>query len=139
MERPSVAAAGYRATLLALLCAGCTTIAPGTGTFEGTRWRVANINGQDTPATDNYRMEFTHNRVSARFGCNSFSGTYRVSPYQIDVSDLVGTRMACSPPAGTFENMASAIMREPMHVRPNGRDSLVLMSGPGAIVLRRLP
>jgi heat shock protein HslJ len=122
-----------------LLVAACTSIAPGVGTFAGTHWRVAAINGQATPATDNYRIEFTGNRVSARFGCNRFAGTYRVAPYELVISELVGTRMACLPPAGAFENTATAILHEPLHIRPNGRDSLVLSSGPGTIVLYRLP
>ena len=53
-----MAAAGFRATLLAFLCAGCTSIAADARTFEGTRWHVTAVNGRATPVAGDYRIEF---------------------------------------------------------------------------------
>lgn len=146
-----MAAAGFRATLLPLLCAACTTIAPGAGTFEGTNWRVVAVNGTETPpAETGYRVSFSNGLFHAGFGCNGMTAEYRVVGGQLQVGKMEGdtfrigsimaTERDCSmSPTGHFEDEARAILQEPMQIRPNGHNSIVLMSGPGTIVLKRLP
>lgn len=136
---------------LALLCAACSSLVFDGRSFERTDWRVIAINGQDTPAqSGEYRMHFTNGRFSGGFGCNGMSAEYRVAGNQLSVGKtdngifhvgwITATERDCSmSPTGHFEDETRAILQEPMQIRPNGRDSIVLMSGPGTIVLKRLP
>jgi heat shock protein HslJ len=105
--------------------------------FAGTQWRVAAINDRAAPANDAYSISFERDRLSARFGCNHFSGDYRVHAGQLIVPILAGTRMACTGPVAAMEGMAAAVMREPMQMRWSGADALILANSGGTITLVR--
>src|SRR5690349_1146017 len=108
----NIEAAVVSRTLLAtLLLAGCTTVNAGTAKLEGPECRVAAINGQVTPGTDLYRMDFRDGRAGGRFGCNRFGGTYAASGGVITFGPIVATRMACPDPAMSFETQGLKILQ----------------------------
>ena len=134
-----MAAAGSRAALAALLCAGCTSIAADARTFEGTRWHVTAIDGRATPPTGDYRIEFKGGNIGGRFGCNHFGGRYAIRAQTFVVREMRSTMMACSDPAASFEGAGFAILNQPMRIAwPNGR-RLTLSNSAGSIALERLP
>lgn len=134
-----MAAAGFRVALLALALAACTSIATDQRTFDGTRWRVAAINGEATPAQPNYRMEFDQGRISGQFGCNHFGGNYWLRSDTLTTGAVVMTEMACSGPADRFEGLGLAILPHPMALRWTSATRLTLTNPGGALELERLP
>jgi len=130
-----MAAAGFRAALLALLCAACTSIAVDARTFEGTRWHVTAINGRATPATGDYRIEFRNGGIGGRFGCNGFGGRYAVAGELLTATEVRSTMMACSNPAASFESAGFAVLREPMRLTWSSGLKLSLSNSAGSISL----
>ena len=104
--------------------------------LEGTRWRVALVNGRPTAAVGDYSMQFEPGGdFGARFGCNSFGGQYAIAGDTLTTSNVVSTQMGCPEPAATFEQQAGLIFRAPieMEVAEGGR--LVLSNAAGSISL----
>ena len=133
-----MAAAVFRAAALALACAGCTTVAVDGRTFEGS-WRVTTIDGWATPAAGNYRMEFKDGRISGRFGCNGWGGTYAVAGATLTAGQVNSTMMACPEPAMSFEKRGLAVLGQPMRWTWTGKRKLTLTNRAGSIGLERLP
>jgi heat shock protein HslJ len=115
-------------------CGGPTDMASppvtASGPLADSHWRVVSVNGRSTPRVGDYRMDFTGNRVSARFGCNSFSGTYQLGRDMVSTGPLMSTKMACMGEAGSFESQGSAVLGLPARVRfEPGRLSLTNNAG----------
>ncbi len=135
-----MAVAGFSALAgAALVLGGCTSIAGDQRTFDGTRWRVAAISGQETPLESNYRMAFDAGRISGQFGCNHFGGDYRVRGDILTTGAVAMTEMACTGPAGRFEALGLAILPQPMELRWTSAQRLMLANAAGTIALERLP
>lgn len=134
-----MAAAGFRATALALACAACTSIAVDARTFEGTRWRVTAIDGQPTPAAGDYRVEFHGRGIGGRFGCNGFGGSYAVIGDIMTAGEVRSTMMGCPEPAAGFETRGFAVLRLPMHMEWATGRHLTLSNSAGSIELERQP
>jgi heat shock protein HslJ len=136
-----MAAAAYKLALLVLLCTACTSIAADERTFEGTEWQVTAIDGQTTPRSENYRVNFRKGQFGGRFGCNSFSGAYKVREGTILAVDPVGaTEMACEGPAMDFESRGFRVLQQPMRIDwTDGHHRLKLSNGAGSINLERAP
>ena len=135
-----MAAAGCRALLIApaLLLAACTSVAPDGRSFGGT-WRVAAVNSQPTPATGDYRIEFTGDRIGGRFGCNSFGGTYAVAGEAMTFGDIASTLMGCPEPAASFETAGFKVLSEPARWTWVAGLRLTLSNSQGSIALERRP
>ena len=132
------AAAGFSLAALALL-GGCTSVNSTGATFEGTRWQVTAVNGQATPRTDSYRLQFGDGSIGGRFGCNHFGGSYRVQGDMLFASNIASTLMGCPEPAGTFERNGLAVLSQPMRVDWRSGESLTLSNPTGSIALAPLP
>ena len=130
-------AAGFRAALLALGCAACTSVLADARTFEGTHWHVTAVNGRSTPAAGDYRIAFHNGQMAGRFGCNGWGGAYAVSGQNIVASRVVSTLMGCPDPAATFESEGLAVLREPMRWALAG-EKLSLSNSAGSIALERI-
>ena len=124
-------------TSLALLGA-CTTVAATPLTFEDTNWQVTAIDGQSTPVSDAYRVQFDDGRIGGRFGCNSFGGNYAVTGDTMTAVDVISTLMGCPEPAATFEQQGLAVLQQPMRIDWQSDQQLVLSNGAGSIALQRL-
>jgi heat shock protein HslJ len=131
--------AGFRLALLALGCAGCTSIAADARTFEGTRWHVTAINHRATPATGDYRVEFKGGGIGGRFGCNGWGGRYAVAGSMLTASAIRSTMMACTDPAASFEGEGFQILDQPMRMSWASGRRLMLSNSVGSIELERLP
>ncbi|HEX8841151.1 MAG TPA: META domain-containing protein [Sphingomicrobium sp.] len=131
-------AAGFRTAALALLCAGCTSIAADARTFEDTRWRVTAINRHVTPAAVNYAIGFKDGRIGGQFGCNHFGGEYRVAREILTTSAMMMTEMACPDPAMTFESWGTAVLQQPMRMTWSSSRRLTLSNDAGSIDLELL-
>jgi heat shock protein HslJ len=134
-----MAAAVFRATALALTCAACTSVMADERTFDGTRWHVTAIDGQPTPANGDYRVEFTRNEISGRFGCNGWGGRYGIVGDIMTVGEVRSTMMACPEPAMNFERGGFAVLDRPMQMRWGSERQLTLGNGAGSIELKRAP
>ena len=136
-----MAAAGFRIAALALLGAGCTSIAADARTFEGTRWQVTAINGHPTPRYPNFRIEFARGRFTARMGCNIAYGIYRIEHEQLIPGFGGHTEMACKAvsdfavPPMTFETWGFAVLHKPMRMSWKSSRELTLTNGAGSIQL----
>ena len=130
-------AAAFRGAALALACASCTSIAVDSRTFEGTYWLVAAIDGEPTPASGDYHVNFENGRISGRFGCNSWSGAFAVTGERITAAQVASTKMACLGPAGSFENRGLAVINQPMRWSWVSGQRLMLASGAGSLLLVR--
>ncbi len=131
----------YRQTVR-LVADGKTVDGCGGGTvppdgLAGTSWTVTAINGRATPGGQDYFLNFAANDLSARFGCNSISGSYRVNGDHVWTTGLVQTEMACAGPAMTLERLGSAVLSSNMRVEPMGGERMRLVSEAGSIDLKR--
>ena len=126
------------AVSLAVL-AGCASIAAPHAPLDNSRWRVAAINGEATPALPNYRMAFERGQISGQFGCNHFGGPYRLSGDTLTTGAVSMTEMACQGPADHLEGLGLAILVKPMRLSWNSPQRLTLANPAGTIALERLP
>jgi len=141
-----MAAAAFKAAIAAIACAGCTAMQFSPGVLEGSHWRVTSINGHATPERGRFRMEFDRaGMVSARFGCNSGGGSYRIQRDRIVTRGIIQTQMACQsvlPTAidpMTWERWGFAVLGRPMRMESQGKQRLLLRNEAGSILLERLP
>lgn len=133
-----MAAVAYRFGVAALACAICTDIAL-AAPLNGTQWHVKAINSHVTPSKADYHIDFKDGRMTARFGCNTLSGTFIESGDRVTVSELVSTRMACGTPAAEFEEAGIGILHAPMKVGKSGKGKLRLSNRVGSIDLEQEP
>ena len=129
-------AAGFNFVAAAALCAGCTSINATTGTFEGTSWRIAAINGVPTPP---YPVRFRAGFISGVI-CNNFHGPYTVGGGFMLLGGMENTERGCFDSTGQFEESAFAVLhRRPMRMSWHSARRLTLGNGAGSIVLELLP
>ena len=133
------AAAVSRVVLVALatVLAGCAT-AEAPATLEGSAWQVTSIDGEATPRTDMYQMEFMDGRASGRFGCNRFSGPYSSTGSTLALGPTISTKMGCPEPAGRHESEGLAVLQQEAQLSWAG-NQLILSNASGSISLERLP
>jgi len=130
-------AAGFRLAFIALFYAGCTNIAADQRSFEGTEWQVVSIDGQPTPRAENYRVQVREGQLGGRFGCNSFSGAYRVSGgTSLIVGPVGATEMACQGPGMEFERRGFEVLQQPMRLDWASSNLVTLSNSAGSITLQ---
>jgi heat shock protein HslJ len=130
-----MAAAAFRAFALALSCVACTSVSVDGRTLEGTHWRVAAIDGRQTPADGEYRIEFSGGRISGRFGCNRWGGNYALAGETLTSSQVISTKMACQGLAMMFENQGISVLNQPARLAWTSGQKLTLINGAGSIEL----
>ena len=124
---------------VAAVLAGCATVeAPATPVLEGSAWQVTSIDGEATPRTDMYQMEFMDGRASGRFGCNRFSGPYSSTGSTLALGPTISTKMGCPEPAGRHESEGLAVLQQEAQLSWAG-NQLILSNAGGSISLERLP
>ncbi len=135
-----MAAAVFRFAIgLAIAATACTSVPVGGRGFEGTRWHVTAVNGRPTPATGDYRIEFSKGEIGGRFGCNSFGGRVAVRGEVMTAGPIMATQMGCSEPAAYFESAGIAILQQPMRWQWTAGLRMTLSNSAGTIALERLP
>ena len=132
-------AAASRAALLALSCAACASVAVDGRTFADTSWRVTAVNGQPTPRTGDYRIDFRAGTIGGRFGCNQFGGRYAVEGDTLVAAEIASTLMGCPEPAASFEGAGLRVLGQPMRWTWTAGTKLTLSNGSGSISLERVP
>ena len=129
----------FAVVALAAVLAGCATPeAPVTPVLEGSAWQVTSIDGEATPRTDMYQMEFMDGRASGRFGCNRFSGPYSSTGSTLALGPTISTKMGCPEPAGRHESEGLAVLQQEAQLSWAG-NQLILSNAGGSISLERLP
>jgi len=140
-----MAAAGFRTAAAALALSGCTSMAAGARTFEGTHWHISAINGHPTPKSGRFGMEFANGQFSVQAGCNTAGGSYRVEGDMLRPSPVRSTQMACDSiedlpvPLMTFERWGFAVLGQPMQMHWKSGKELTLRNAAGSIELELLP
>jgi heat shock protein HslJ len=114
---------------------GGGTIAPAT--IAGTSWSVVSVNGRPVPGGGPYFLQFGDGSLSAKFGCNSISGPYKMNGDHLSAPNLVQTEMLCPEPAMTFERDGGAVLGSNVRVERIGGERLRLVSEAGTIELKR--
>lgn len=118
---------------------GCGFLIPIRQSLEGSRWQVRSINGETLPATPAYQVEFRGGRFAGKFGCNSFSGPYRLGQESIFVGPVAATEMACPGNAMAHEAAGFAALGRPLRIFWTDFGArLVLTSSAGSLDLRRI-
>ena len=115
-----------------------TAEAPSSPMLEGSNWQVTAIDGQATPRTEMYQVEFKDGRASGRFGCNRFSGPYTSTVSTLTLVPTISTRMGCPEPAGTHEREGLAVLQQEAQLAWTG-NQLTISNASGSIALERLP
>jgi heat shock protein HslJ len=135
-------AAGFRIAALALLGAGCTSIAADARTFERTQWRVSAINGHATPPSGNFAVSFKDGRIGGQLGCNHFGGAYRVAGDVMTTTAIAMTQMACGAVGDAptislmdYESWGLAVLARPMRLSWYSSQKLTLSNAAGSIDL----
>jgi heat shock protein HslJ len=111
---------------------GCGGTPIEAGELPGTAWSVESVGGKAVAGEGIIR--FTDDRISARFGCNTFTGGYAVDGITLSVGTLASTRMACPDPS--VEQEAARVLGQPLTLAFLGTDRLTLGGKDGYIVLR---
>jgi heat shock protein HslJ len=115
-------------------CGGGTIAA---NNLAGTNWSVVSVNGRPVPGGGDYYVRFTDKQLSAKFGCNSMGGQYRLNGDHLAVGSMQQTLIDCPEPAASFEREASDLFRGNVRVEKIGGERLLLVSEAGTIELRR--
>ena len=115
-------------------CGGGTIAA---STLAGTSWTVVSVNGKPAPGGGDYYVRFSERQISAKFGCNSMGGDYRLNGDHLAVGNLQQTLIGCPEPSATFEREASVLFRSNIRIEKIGGERLRLVSESGTIELRR--
>jgi heat shock protein HslJ len=119
--------------------AACGFTIPLRPSLEGTRWQVRSINGETLPTTSAYQVEFRGGRFAGKFGCNSFSGPYRLGQESIFVGPVAATEMACAGDAMAHEAAGFAALSRPLRIFWTDLGArLVLTSSAGSLDLSRI-
>lgn len=100
-------------------------------TLANGTWTVEQVNGQAATGS----MQFTANRMTARFGCNTVSGSYAVTSVTFSAGARATTRMACRDM--TAETQALAVLAQPATLLWQSADQVVIGNDKGQIRLRR--
>ena len=114
---------------------GCGGEPMAPASIANTSWSVLSVNGRPAPGGERYAVQFTGDRISARFGCNSMVGSYQLDGQSLTAGALAMTRMAC--PDMSMEADAAQILSQPVRLEWSAGDRLTLSNAAGAIVLRR--
>ena len=80
--------------LLALSACATTALGPN---IQAREWRVQDLNGVPVTGGRPLTLRLDGGRVSGHSGCNSFTGSYKISDGRLEFGPLAGTRMACEP------------------------------------------
>ncbi|HUG46415.1 MAG TPA: META domain-containing protein [Sphingomicrobium sp.] len=114
-----------------------TASAPEDGIrLADTRWRVALVNARPTPPVGDFSMRFEGDGdFSARLGCNSIGGQYRIDGRTLTTANVVSTQMGCPEPAASFEQQAGLIFARPMSIEIAEGGRLVLANSAGSLSL----
>jgi heat shock protein HslJ len=132
-EAPPPGAAGAADSPAAAVAADQPPADPPT--VERTRWslRESRLASPPPDETDDVRLEFHGDRLSANSGCNLGSGTFRFEDDVLVVGPMATTRRACVGPAAAYEAAFFAFLSSRPHARLEADgDELVLESTAGA-------
>lgn len=140
-----VASRNGAAAFALLATVSCTSIAVDARTLEGALWHVTAINGQTTPRSSRFQVEFGRGTLTAAMGCNTLSGNYTVAGGMVrpGPGPVRATEMACEsdPPTTvslmTFERWGFAILGQPMRIGWSADNRLTLTNAAGSIALLR--
>jgi heat shock protein HslJ len=103
--------------------------------LDRTRWRVVAIDGQPTPPSADFGIDFDNGRLSAVFGCNRLNATYAQTGAAITVGTIAATRMAC--PDSGFERQGLAALGAPLTLSSLDPNHVGLSGRGGSIDLER--
>ena len=145
MAAAAFRAAGFAATLG---LAGCTSLSLAPTSLDNSDWTVVSVNGQATPASAGYHMQFGQPEWHGGFGCNGMTAEYRLATDELLIGRMDGPRFVpgsimaterdCSgAPTGHFEGEAVAILMKPMKVRFASARRMILANAGGRIELVR--
>lgn len=102
-----------------------------------TAWTIAEVGGQAVPDPTRATLRITGGRVEGRAVCNRFRGPVALDGTSLRFDALVGTRMACPPPAMDAERRIFRAFADARRWRAEA-DGGVSLLGEGDTVVMRL-
>ena len=114
---------------------GCGGPASAPVILAVTEWTVTSVNGQPTKSSPGFYVNFTDDRLTAKFGCNRFNTTYDLTSDTLTAGPVAGTKMACDDMS--LESQATAILARPMRTSFLAKDRMILANSAGKIEARR--
>ena len=105
--------------------------------LEGRGWTIVAIDGRRV-VLDGAELRFQGGTLAGSAGCNRLSASYRLSGETLRVGLVRATRMACAEPVMASENRVLAALAQPLRIRWVGRETVVLASRRGGLVLSRI-
>ena len=78
--------------LLALSACATTALGPN---IQGRDWRAQDLNGLPAVGDRPLTLRLDGGQASGNSGCNSFTGTYKISEGKLEFGPLASTRMMC--------------------------------------------
>ena len=115
--------------------AGDEQAAQGPAALEGTPWML--VDGLDVDGWEDVApsASFAGGTLSGSSGCNRYSTSYTLDGDALELGPLVGTKMACAPPADRVEAAYRAALERAATWRV-ADDELTLLDADGGELLR---
>jgi heat shock protein HslJ len=119
-------------------CGGAILSEQPRGMVEG-NWRVASIGGQPVVRGTNPTLRFDGGRVSGNTGCNSLSGSYRMTGATLSAGPLATTKKACMGRGiNAQESRLLGILGRKLTVRTMRNGNVALSDGRQSLLLERV-
>ncbi len=111
---------------------------PMSAALERSTWRITAINGRPVLADVETIISFLDGRITGTTGCNRVMSSFTQARERLTFSQLSTTRMACDGPRNAQEQLATAIMRQPLTIRFGERMTMTWTAPDGStMALRR--
>lgn len=105
--------------------------------LANTSWSIVAIDGEPIAPSADYYLNFANEELTGKAGCNGFSGPFILGGDTLTPGPIVATRMACPPPRMEHERKMLAALGEPVTVRFESGERLVLAGSGATVTLRR--
>jgi heat shock protein HslJ len=102
--------------------------------LEHTVWRVASINGAETPPSQGAPLSFDDGRMSGTVGCNRLSADYIYAGGKLSFGPVMSTRMACQDPLASLEYAFVTLLGASPETRFTNNGSIILAGKDGVVI-----
>lgn len=100
-------------------------------TLSGTDWRIIDLAGGSLGSETYYLRFGDDGRLTARVGCNNFSGPYTQRGHRLTAGPMMSTRMGCPPEQREREVRLGDLLRSPMRINYRGGQIMILQPEQG--------
>lgn len=122
-----------------LVSKGCGGGTIASSAFEGTSWRLSNVDGAPAVGGANEVIAFEGGRMNGSAGCNRIGGDYQQEGPTIVFGPIMATKMACPGPRQVQEDKVLGILQGSVgYAFPDGATLVLTGANDKKIVLKRV-